>query len=101
MSRAQITLHWLVALLTDFQRLFAETIGDAFKIVMRGGAASCSTAVVLHIGARVLVLGFAVWRLWLRRVRGVPAAPAADTPVLQRAAQVTHGLIRRMLVALQ
>ena len=98
-SRTQIALHWLVALLIGFQLIFGEDMGPAFRSPMQGGAASYSTAVLAHLGVGLLVLGFAAWRLWLRRARGVPVEPAGQSLALHRLAQVTHGLLYALLIA--
>jgi cytochrome b561 len=98
-SRTQIALHWGVALLIGFQLIYGEAIGSAFRSLMQGGAATYSTAVLAHLGVGVLILGFALWRLWLRRQHGVPPAPVGQPALLHRLAQVTHGLLYALLIA--
>lgn len=98
-SRYQIALHWIVALLIGFQLIFGEGMGPAFRALMQSGVAGTSTVVWLHLGAGVLVLAFALWRLALRRSQGVPVAPIGDSALQRRLAQITHGLLYALMLA--
>lgn len=89
-SSAQIGLHWIIAILISLQFLFNEPIGDAFDSVMRGTVPQFGWAVWAHIAGGISVLALVLWRLVLRRSRGVPPPPEGDEPLLGRAASLGH-----------
>jgi cytochrome b561 len=98
-SKRQIRLHWLAAILIASQFIFAEGIEEAWGVVEDGGAAVFSPMVGLHVVGGVLILLIALWRIRLRRTRGVPDAPANDPPLQKMAAHVAHmGLYALMIL---
>jgi cytochrome b561 len=98
-SKRQIRLHWLAAILIVSQFIFADGISQAWRVVENGGAAVFSPMVGLHVVGGVLVLLIALWRIRLRRTRGVPDAPANDPPLQKMAAHVAHlGLYALMIL---
>jgi cytochrome b561 len=99
-SGLQIGLHWAVALLILIQFLASEGIEEAWDTIRDGGAAVTSSTVILHIGVGFAVLAFAAWRLWLRKTRGAPSAPAEEPVPLRFLAAATHALLYALLIIL-
>jgi cytochrome b561 len=97
-SRAQIGLHWVVAALIVFQVVFGEEMGQAWRAVNQGIAPQMTPLVWGHILGGAAVWLLAVWRLYLRRVRGVPA-PLPDQPRGQvLAAEAVHWLFYAIMI---
>jgi cytochrome b561 len=97
-STTQIALHWIVAVLIIGQLTFNLPIGRAFRTLRETGVAEYNVMVLGHIGAGVLVLIFAIWRLSLRLRRGVPEPSHAGPPVLERAATLGHWLFYALMI---
>ena len=91
-SRLQIFLHWTVALLFLCQFLFSDAMNQAARAVRHGTEPVVDAMVWQHILFGVLVLGFALWRLSLRREGG---APQAEVDVDRHAALVRRHDRRR------
>lgn len=102
-SAAQISLHWLIAVLLVINAFFSgEGMKDAWHDYARKADASGLSGFVpqLHLWIGVAVLIFALWRLYLRFWRGVPDAPAEESAVLRMAAHATHILLYVLMLAL-
>lgn len=99
-SRGQIGLHWLVAILIAAQFLFSDGIEEAWSAFEDGGAATFSLMVGVHVVVGVLVLLAGLWRIQLRRTRGVPDAPANDPPLQKLAAHVAHLALYALMILL-
>ncbi len=99
-SRAQIGLHWTVAVLVVLQLVFGEAMSAAFDANIRSGTRVFTTSAVLHMatGSAILLLMFL--RLTLRRERGVPQAPQSDPVWQQRAARGVHLAFYALLLAM-
>lgn len=99
-SRAQIRLHWIVAVLIVTQVVFGETIAHAFRDILEGKEVAFDPLIALHLLGGMLVFVFGLWRLVLRLRRGVPA-PVAGQPRAQiLAAEAVHyALYAIMIVA--
>lgn len=97
-SRAQIILHWAVALLFLAQFLLADSIEEAWRAVEKGGAVPEGSTPFVHILPGMLILVLALWRLALRFGQGAPEAP--EGPALQRkAGEAVHwGLYLLMIL---
>jgi cytochrome b561 len=89
-SVTQIALHWVVAVLIVCQLIFGEEIGSAFRTLRQTGVANYDLMTLGHIGAGILVLVFAVWRLVLRLKRGVPEPSHVGPKAFERAAVLGH-----------
>lgn len=74
-SRTQIRLHWVIAGLIFFQLIFGEEMGRAWRAVENGTVPDMGTWVWAHIVVGIAVLVLAVWRIYVKATRGVPAAP--------------------------
>ena len=97
-SSAQIGLHWIIALLIALQFLFNEPMGEAFDSVMRGTVPPFSWAVWAHIAGGVAILALVLWRVALRRSRGVPPPPEGEGTLLGRAASLGHWALYALMV---
>jgi cytochrome b561 len=99
-SRAQISLHWAVALLIVYQLIFGEDMTGVWRSFERSGTTTMTTGAWIHIIAGVLVLAFAIWRLALRLTRGVPAAPPGESAALKLAGDAGHWALYLLMLAL-
>jgi cytochrome b561 len=99
-SAAQIALHWIIAILIVCQFVFHEGMVEAWRALRRSGdaAAPMSFAAQAHVWGGLAVLAFAIWRLWLRQTRGVPAAPAEEAAPLRLAAHITHVTLYALMI---
>ena len=97
-SPAQIGLHWIIALLIALQFLFNEPMGEAFDSVMRGTVPPFSWGVWAHIAGGVSILALVLWRVALRRSRGVPPPPEGEGTLLGRAASLGHWALYALMV---
>ena len=98
-SRAQIVLHWVVALLVLAQYLFNGPIVEAWDALGRGMEVSPDPLVMGHVFGGIAILLLVIWRLRLRAVRPAPA-PLGDRPVLHRVAALTHAALYGVLALL-
>ncbi|GGL60332.1 cytochrome b [Wenxinia marina] len=96
-SRAQIALHWTVAILVVATWLLHDRMEEAFDARMDGDGVG---ALPLHAWLGLTVLALTLIRLALRLTRGVPPPPADDPPAMQAAANWTHRLIYLLLIAI-
>ena len=99
-SAIQIALHWLIAVLLVAQIIMHEGMVEAWDAYNDKGdmAATQSFSAQAHVWVGLAVLAFAIWRLWLRQTRGVPAAPAEEAPALRLAAHVTHIALYALMI---
>lgn len=75
-SLAQISLHWIIALLVLAQFLNDDAIGAAWRAIRRGAAeVPGGVLVTAHVVAGIAILALVLWRLGLRLTRGAPPAP--------------------------
>lgn len=99
-SRAQIALHWLVALLIVPQFVLHDAISAAWRAFRRGEEIAFDPLVAAHVFAGLAILLFVAWRLVLRARRGAPPPPEAEHPALKLVAKLTHGTLYLLLVLL-
>lgn len=99
-SRAQIALHWIVAVILVPQVLLEDGIKHAFRAAMRGEAAEQTAMAAFHVYAGILILALVLWRLTLRAWRGVPQAPAGGGALLELLARAVHLLLYAVLLLL-
>lgn len=98
-SRTQIVLHWVIAALVFFQIAMHEGIVQAWAGRMDGTLPNEPTPNP-HVIAGVLILVLVLWRLALRRRRGVPGLPEDEHPALKALATGTHWLFYILLIAM-
>lgn len=97
-SRAQITLHWVIAALILFQLLVHEDMEMAWDGRMDGGAAEGNPLPHIVVGSAILVL--AAVRLIVRLRHGAPPHPAGQPAALGLLANMVHWGIYLLLFAL-
>lgn len=96
-SRAQILLHWLVAVLIAGNWFISEGMEDAFDANMEGTPVT-SFGATWHAYAGLVVMGLVVLRLVLRLLHGVPAPVVAGT-LSDKAARLVHGALYMLMLA--
>jgi len=97
-SRAQIALHWIVAVLIVPQFVLHDGIAAAWDKVEDGIAVGFDPLVAGHVIGGIAILALAIWRLALRARRGAPPPPEAEHPALKLVAKATHGGLYLLLV---
>ena len=97
-SRVQIGLHWAVAGLIGINLVFEDWIERGWEAIENGGAPVYDAGAVAHIGVGVAVLVLAVWRLVLRRARGVPAMPEGMSAAERLAAHAGHAALYALMI---
>jgi cytochrome b561 len=99
-SRAQISLHWAVALLIFYQLFMGDGMSEVWRGFRNSGTTTMTTAAWLHIIAGVLILAFALWRLALRFTRGVPEAPDGTGTAMRLAGEAGHWALYVLMLAM-
>lgn len=101
-SATQIAIHWIIAVLVVLQFAFRESMEEAWDAFKERGDPSLGGSLVVqaHVWGGLAVLAFALWRLWLRQTRGVPAAPSEEPAPLRLAAHVTHVTLYALMLAM-
>lgn len=99
-SRAQILLHWVIALLVFFQLIFGESIHDYGRALRKGTTLDTTTFIMgnAHIWVGVAVLVLMLARIALRLSHGAPA-PIPGPKLQEMAAKAIHGLFYLLLIA--
>jgi cytochrome b561 len=99
-SSAQIALHWVIAVLIVCQFVFHDGMVEAWDTYRKAPDTPLVSgfAAQAHVWGGLTVLAFAIWRLWLRNTRGVPAAPADEPAILRLAAHVTHVTLYALMI---
>ena len=95
-SRAQISLHRVVALFIFYQLIFSAAMSAAFRAVKDGGTPVVGLGAWAHIIVGSLVLVVALWRM----MRGVPTAPAEDNTLLEKAGVAGHWFLYILMISL-
>lgn len=85
-TRAQILLHWAVAVLIIPQFLLGENIAEAFGKWMSSEPTPFNPAVVFHVMTGLTICALVIWRLVLRLRHGAPAALDSGSPVMNKVA---------------
>ena len=99
-SRAQIALHWVVAVLIVAQFVLHDSIVAAWEAISNGETPDISVLVWFHIIGGSLILALALWRLALRMKRGAPALPEKEAPLLKGLAHLTHWSLYALMIIL-
>ena len=90
-TKQQIILHWIVVVLIASQYLFKHEIAAAWATIRSGEDFSFHPLILLHVVGGSLILIFMIWRLVLRGLHGVPAAPNNDQFLLTIISRIVHG----------
>lgn len=97
-SRLQIALHWLAALLVAQQYLFKDSIAAAWDAIGKGAEPAFDPLVLAHVAGGGVIMILALWRISIRRRRGIPAM-TGDSKIQQAVAGLTHiGLYALMIL---
>jgi len=99
-SRAQIILHWVIALIVFFQLIFGESIAE-YGHALREGTTPDSGLVIManaHIWSGVAILVLMLARIPLRLSHGAPA-PIPGPKLQVMVAKAIHGLFYLLLIA--
>ena len=91
-SRAQVALHWTVAVLVVAQIVLHDGIEAAYAAGRGVGTATESDLFLadLHVAFGIAVFALALMRVALRVKRGAPPPPQDEHPALRIAARATH-----------
>lgn len=89
-SRAQIALHWGIAVLIAGQFVLHEAISGAWDRLQDGAVPGFEPLVAAHVLGGAAVFGLMAWRLALRLRRGAPPPPEAEPAPLRMASHVAH-----------
>lgn len=96
-SRTQIALHWTIAALVVFQILMHDGIVKVWDGRMEGMLPNQPT-INPHAVAGALILVLVLWRLVLRRRRGVPGLPEGEHPAVKALATGMHAALNLLLI---
>jgi len=99
-SRAQVLLHWSVAVLILVSFFSHEAMVEAWEAWRRDGVKAGGAGTLVHVLAGVTVLSLVLWRILLRLRRSAPALPPSTSPAIRIAAKATHAAIYLLLVAI-
>lgn len=99
-SRVQIALHWAVALMIIYQLWMGDDMSSLWRQIRQNGATPTTTGAWVHIILGTLILALVLWRLTLRRTRGVPATPPGESRALTMAGDAGHILLYILMIAL-
>lgn len=97
-SRAQIVLHWAIALLIILQFVLHEPMSEAWDALQKGRDFAFNPLIAQHVFGGLVILLLVVWRLGLRLRRGAPPPPEQEHPVLKLAAHATHWLFYALMI---
>lgn len=97
-SRIQIILHWLVFALVAAQFLLGETIAEAMEKIREGAQVPFNPLIAQHVFGGGLILLLVIWRLALRKKRGVPDMPEGESPAQKMVAKGTHHILYLLLI---
>ncbi|RKE80148.1 cytochrome b561 [Rhizobium sp. AG855] len=101
-SILQKALHWSMALLILFNLLFADAMEEAVEAYERGEVPSAEdlSSANLHAYVGITVLCLGLIRLAVRLIRGAPAAPEEEPPILRLASKVAHWAFYALFILL-
>lgn len=97
-SRAQIVLHWLIAVMIVLQYVLHEPIANAWEMFQEGREFVFHPLIAQHVFGGLAVLALVLWRLRLRVRRGAPQPPEHEHPALKLAAHATHWLFYALMI---
>lgn len=97
-SRAQIGLHWVVAILVFAQFVFHDEIVAVWTAFTEGKNPEVSVIAWAHVWGGTVVLLLGIWRLVLRIKRGAPPLPEEEHLVLKGVAHVTHWVLYTLII---
>lgn len=99
-SRLQIRLHWITVLLVALQYVLHDGIASAYDDALETGTYALSAPVIGHATGGLVILGLVIWRLMLRRERGVPAPVSGEPAIFQTISHWAHRAFYALLILL-
>lgn len=93
-SRAQIALHWMVAILIAASWFTGEDMGPALRALAAGGTVGTPP----HVSIGLIVFGLVAIRLVLRLVQGAPQPAAGTPPLAAKAAHWGHRILYALMI---
>ena len=99
-SRAQIALHWIVAVLVALQCLLHEPISQAWEASQAGEAVTFQLLIAAHVAGGLVILLLVLWRLGLLAWRGAPPPPDREPRLYKLGAKLVHGALYVLLLAM-
>jgi cytochrome b561 len=99
-SKLQIRLHWISVALVALQYALHDGIAAAYDQAIETGTYALSPPVIGHSAGGLIILGLAIWRLMLRRERGVPGPPEGEPEVFQKLSHWAHIGFYALLIGL-
>lgn len=101
-SLPQRVLHWLTAGSVFFNLLFPDGMNAWNRSIKQTGAASADqvASANIHAYAGIAILVLVAARLLLRRIQGVPVAPAQEPPLFKLVAKVSEWILYILLIAM-
>ena len=97
-SRAQISIHWIMAILILTMFFSGEIIHDFSHLLERQPGAQPPVGVLAHIVAGIAILALALWRITLRVRRGAPEEPEGIPAMQALAAKLVHLTLYAVMV---
>lgn len=99
-SKAQIAIHWLIAILVIIQLVLHEGIGNLATHLKDG--VEPNTAVLLlgrsHVVLGLVIFGLAIFRVFVRLKQGAPLPPETENPILVVIAKLTKLILYSVLI---
>lgn len=99
-SRAQIALHWTIAVLVALQYLLHELISRAWEASQAGEAVTFHPLIAAHVASGLVILLLVLWRLGLMAWRGLPPPPEREPRLYKLGARLVHGALYLLLLAM-
>ncbi len=97
-SRTQIWLHWLVFVLVALQFVFNDFIKEAWISYVKTGDFQFNLLIAGHVIGGTVILLLILWRLVLRKTRGVPPLPEDESPAQRAVAAGTQHTLYLLLI---
>ena len=97
-SRLQIRLHWIVFALVALQFILHDGISEAWDRVEDGVPTGFDPLVASHVAGGFAILALALWRLSVRRSRGVPPPPDGKSGPMVSLAHWVHVALYAVMI---
>ena len=92
-TKAQIALHWIVAVLLTLQFLLHGGMESTFQNGLETGVFELTSPAIAHMTSGTIILLLVAWRLIIRRERGHVPAPEGEPAIFARLSRVAHGAL--------
>ncbi|MFZ7094312.1 cytochrome b [Primorskyibacter sp. 2E233] len=99
-SKAQIALHWVIAVLVAAQYLFHDSIVAAWAGIRKVDEFLFEPLILAHVAGGLLILALVAWRLTLRLRYGAPPPTENEPGSLKTLSHIAHWSFFGLLAAL-